>query len=66
MDTADIATIAIAVLALLSTIGSFWWLNARRGSLSVVVPQSYAFVQGFRLRFAARLLQPPLDAFATG
>jgi hypothetical protein len=51
MDFADLATIAIAVLALLFTVGSFWWLNARRGSLTAVVPPVYAFAKGFRLRF---------------
>jgi hypothetical protein len=52
MDCASyIAAIAIAVLALLFTVGSFWWLNARRGSLTAVVPPVYAFVEGFRLRF---------------
>lgn len=51
MDCSNIATIAIAVLALLFTVGSFWWLNARRGSLTAVVPLVYAFVEGFRLRF---------------
>lgn len=51
MDGPEIAAIAIAVLALLFTVGSFWWLNARRGSLTAVVPPVYAFVGGFRLRF---------------
>jgi hypothetical protein len=59
MSCSDIATIAIAVLALVFTISSFWWLNARRGSLSAVAPPVYAFVEGFRLRF-------PVTVFNSG
>jgi hypothetical protein len=35
-------SIAVASLALLFTIGSFWWLNARRGKLKSFEPQSFA------------------------
>lgn len=54
-----IAALAISILALLFTLGSFWWLNARRGSLQAATPQSYAFVDGFRLRL-------PLALFNSG
>jgi hypothetical protein len=35
-------SVAIASLALLFTVGSFWWLNARRGKLKSYEPQSFA------------------------
>lgn len=35
-------SIAVASLALLFTIGSFWWLNARQGKLTSFEPQSFA------------------------
>ena len=40
----------VAVLALLFTVASFWWLNARRGSLQVGQPGAYAFANKPRLR----------------
>jgi len=33
---------AIALLALIFTVGSFWWMNARRGRLSSYAPHSFA------------------------
>jgi hypothetical protein len=35
-------SVVIASLALLFTVGSFWWLNARRGKLKSYEPQSFA------------------------
>jgi hypothetical protein len=35
-------SVAIASLALLFTVGSFWWLNARQGRLKSSEPQSFA------------------------
>lgn len=35
-------SIVVASLALLFTIGSFWWLNARQGRLKSFEPQSFA------------------------
>jgi hypothetical protein len=52
-------TIAIGVLALLFTVASFWWLNARRGHLEVVRPRTYAFSKRVRLRL-------PLAFYNTG
>lgn len=52
----EIAAIAVSVLALFFATGSFYWLNARRGSLTAVVPEVYAFVEGFRLRLPVALL----------
>jgi hypothetical protein len=49
----------IAVLALLFTIASFWWLYARRGSLEVGQPGAYAFARKVRLRL-------PLAFYNTG
>lgn len=43
--------LVVSVLAFGFAIASFWWLNARRGSVAAVVPAVYAFVDGFRLRF---------------
>jgi hypothetical protein len=50
-----VAAFVISILAFLFALGSFWWLNARRGSVTAVVPQSYAFVEGFRLRLPLAL-----------
>lgn len=50
-----IAAIVISVLALFFTLASFWWLHARRGSLVAASPETYAFVDGFRLRFPIAL-----------
>lgn len=39
----DIVSMLIAMLALLFTIGSFWWLNSRRGRLHLVgIPRIFA------------------------
>jgi hypothetical protein len=53
------AALAVSLLALAFTIGSFWWLHARRGSLTATRPRSYAFVEKVRLRL-------PLAFFNTG
>jgi hypothetical protein len=53
------AALAISLLALAFTIGSFWWLHARRGSLTVTPPRNYAFAEKVRLRL-------PLAFFNTG
>jgi hypothetical protein len=50
------AAFAISILALIFTVGSFYWLNARRGSITAVVPEIYAFVEGFRLRLPLAFL----------
>ena len=55
----DFAAVAIAVLALLFTIGSFWWLYARKGRIVAGTPRTYAFVDAVRLRL-------PLALFNTG
>lgn len=51
--------VLIAVLALLFTVASFWWLYARRGSLEVGQPGAYAFASKVRLRL-------PLAFYNTG
>jgi hypothetical protein len=51
--------ILVAVLALLFTVASFWWLYARRGSLEVGKPGAYAFASKVRLRL-------PLAFYNTG
>ncbi|SRR6266487_917776 len=56
------ASIAVASLALVFTIGSFWWLNARQGRLKSFEPQSFAACRTpdiLRLRF-------PLVFYNTG
>jgi hypothetical protein len=53
---------AIALLALLFTIGSFWWLQARQGKLRSYRPHTFALIHGsskVRLRF-------PLVFYNTG
>ena len=55
----NVAALIIAVLALLFTVGSFWWLNARRGKLQVARPPAYAFARKVRLRL-------PLTFYITG
>jgi hypothetical protein len=54
-----VAALVISLLALLFTLSSFWWLNARRGAIQAATPQGYAFVDGFRLRL-------PLALFNSG
>jgi hypothetical protein len=53
------ASVAVACLALVFTVASFWWLHARTGSLEVAAPRSYAFSDKVRLRL-------PLAFFNTG
>jgi hypothetical protein len=53
------AALAVSLLALAFTIGSFWWLHARPGSLTATRPRSYAFADKVRLRL-------PLAFFNTG
>jgi len=58
----DITSLVIAVLALLFTVGSFWWLNARAGRLTLATPRTYAYAGSsgtLRLRF-------PLTFYNTG
>lgn len=44
------AATAISVLALVFTIATFWWLHARRGSVTATAPRVYAFTDAMRLR----------------
>lgn len=53
------SALLIAVLALLFTVASFWWLNARRGRVQVGRPGAYAFADKVRLRL-------PLVFYNTG
>jgi hypothetical protein len=58
----DYSTIAFVVLALVFTVASFWWLNARKGSITATRPRAYALGgSGARLR-----LRFPLAFFNTG
>jgi hypothetical protein len=50
-----ILALLISFLALAFTLASFWWLYARRGSLSAATPETYAFIKGFKLRFPLAL-----------
>jgi hypothetical protein len=54
-----VAAFIVAALALAFTLASFWWLNARRGSLEVARPAAYAFASKVRLRL-------PLVFYNTG
>jgi hypothetical protein len=54
--------LAISGLALIFTLGSFWWLNARRGRLRAARPRSFAYLatsEQLRLRL-------PLSLYNTG
>ena len=60
METAVVlAALAVSLMALVFTIGSFWWLNARTGALTATRPRAYAFAKTVRLRL-------PLAFFNTG
>jgi hypothetical protein len=53
------AAVIVSVLALAFTILSFWWLHARKGSLTAAPPRTYAFIDKVRRRV-------PLAFFNTG
>jgi hypothetical protein len=55
----SVTALAVSLMALLFTIGSFWWLNARTGRLTATRPRAYAFANHVRLRL-------PLAFFNTG
>ena len=55
------AALAISILALGFTLVSFWWLNARKGTLEATRPPNYAFANKPELR-----LRFPLAFFNTG
>jgi hypothetical protein len=52
-------SLALSLMALAFTIGSFWWLHARKGSLEAARPRTYAFCSKPRLRL-------PFAFFNTG
>jgi hypothetical protein len=55
-----VAALIVSVLALIFTVGSFWWMNARRGSIEIGRPGTYAFAAStLRLRL-------PLALYNTG
>ncbi len=54
----------VAGLALLFTVGSFWWLNARRGRIESYAPQSFAATFMFHTR--TTLIRLPLVLYNTG
>jgi hypothetical protein len=39
----DYAAVLIAVISLVFAVASFWWLNARKGSITTTKPRAYAF-----------------------
>lgn len=57
-----LASIFIALAAVLFTIGSFWWIHARRGSLRSFPPQTFA---GY-LQQDSAAIRLPLSIFNTG
>lgn len=57
-----IASVVIALTALLFTIGSFWWIHARRGRLQGFPPKTFA---GFLQRESATI-RLPLSIFNMG
>ena len=63
----DYAAVAVAVLALVFTVVSFWWLNAREGSITATQPRAYAFLGGSDGQSAELLrLRFPFAFFNTG
>ena len=58
----DTAAIIISILALLFTVGSFWWMNWRKGDLQVSPPRSYAITSSD----TALTLQLPFIFFNNG
>jgi hypothetical protein len=58
------ASIVVASLALVFTIGSFWWLNGRRGRLKSYEPHSFAL--GIMPADLVVLLRLPLVLYNTG
>jgi len=65
----DYAAIAVAVLALVFTVASFWWLNARKGSIRATQPRAYAFGGSgaqLRLRFPFALFNTGAKALIVG
>jgi hypothetical protein len=54
-----VAALVVAILALVFTVSSFWWMNAHRGALQVGRPGAYALVGAVRLRL-------PLALYNTG
>lgn len=62
IDWSDWTPIVISSLALLFTVGSFWWMNWRRGHLQLWPPRSYA-AKGAADQLTIQL---PLVLFNTG
>jgi len=62
------AALLVAALALVFTIGSFWWLHARTGSLEAPRPRTYAFANRVHADLGPPLvrLRLPLAFFNTG
>jgi hypothetical protein len=58
----NVAAIVISISALLFTVGSFWWLQARTGRLETAPPRSYA---GVFTALSVRL-RLPLVLYNTG
>jgi hypothetical protein len=54
--------VAVACMALLFTVASFWWINARQGRLKCFEPHSFAAA----LRPGLGLLRLPLALYNTG
>jgi hypothetical protein len=65
----DYAAVAVAVLALFFAVISFWWLNAREGSIAATKPRAYAFGGSgaqLRLRFPFSFLNTGAKALIVG
>lgn len=60
-DPLAITAALVAILALVFTVGSFWWLHARPGPIKVTTPHAYAFVAAHRTR-----LRLPLALYNSG
>jgi hypothetical protein len=62
------AAVFVSACALAFTVGSFWWVHARRGHLEVAAPRTYAFfvTSHVRLRFPFAFYNTGARAFVVG
>jgi hypothetical protein len=68
-DPVDYAAALIAVISLVFVVASFWWLNARRGTIASTKPRAYAFGGSgdlLRVRFPFAFFNTGAEALIIG